>query len=162
MKKLISLFVFVILLTTSHKSDARVYYTFEKSGGSFVFNWFNSYIGFAEVIPNEELKKDGTTVKHVTCKGEGRNRCEFTSTSQTTMSVGCTFNSDILDENVRDIVRDIENVIIEEGRTEIIVSRKINAISIEGESCYLSFEALWIGDEKGNGKIIVSIDKITI
>lgn len=164
MKKLIFIFTFIFAIVIAFNANARVYYTCDKQGGKFVFNWFHSYVGYDKVIPAISYDPvTGNQIRHVDCNDPGSERCQYIIVSgQTKVSSNCTINTELIENIVNEMLTSIEDDVLEDKYTGTI-TKKIQTTSIEGNVCILSFDANWSnGNSEGNSKIIISIDEVKL
>lgn len=166
--KIFKTVIFLILSCCVYNDlSAKVYYEYEKIGGKFVFNWFKSYIGF-DTVYQEESIHSGNIVKHVTCLGKGLNRCKphvghVSNLNLISVSEENSFSETFIDTINSELLDDVEDLIVSKKEFQGTLSKKIQAVSNEGNTCILSFFVQWFNCEEDNkGRIIISVDELKI
>ncbi len=153
--------LFILLVLNINQASCKVYYTFEKSNGKFIFNWFNSYVGYS-IVEETVYHVDEHTIKHLYCADPGREKCRNKSVGTGVLRI--TNDSSFPENFIQNIINDLHDMIDENLINEIFEgkhTKKILAKSIEGENCLLAFNTHWHdGDIEGNCKTIISIDII--
>lgn len=162
MKKGILITLLVLFTTLLY---ARPVYIYEKEGGKF--NLWGLYIGFDTVRQTVTYTSDGVgnpiEQYTITCLGKGVNRCKKSGANGIVqMDNDNSFNRrfietqlDVLNEQIDDII--VNNRILSGTKT-----RKVSAVSLEGNTCLLFFNAKWDMQSEGTGRVIIDVDLIHI